>query len=151
MAESGHFKAGPPEEFWKGLQQHMGYSDEEMARLKKHPKFSKVMPIMPTRQIQGKSMIIEVVRSHGCAEGMKVGDRLYFTGCSNLDPARSSHWCAYNMSHIMAHANLCHNMLLQGIDPNEMYSNHFSCPDCGSELGLGLVVNRVTVIDEPEK
>ena len=148
MSKSGHFEAGgPPEEFWKGIQQHMGYSDEELEHIKKY-KFAKILPIMPSPTIQGKTMVIEVVQSHGCAEGMKPGDKLYFIGCSNLDPTRSSRWCAYNMSHICNFTNLCHNMLLQGLDPNEMYTNHFSCMDCGSTLGLGLVISKVTVIDE---
>jgi uncharacterized repeat protein (TIGR04076 family) len=146
-----HFKEdGVQDELWKGIQKHMGYSDKELEHIRKHPKFSKVLPIMPTPAIQSKTMVVEVVKSHGCAEGQKVGDKLYFTGCSNLDPQRSSRWCAYNMSHITNFANLCHNMLLQGLDPNEMYSNHFSCMDCGSEFGLGHVICKVTVIDETQ-
>ena len=135
MAKSGHFEAGALEEMLKGLQLHLGYSDEEMERFKKG-KFAKVLPVMASPSIQGKTMVIEVVESHGCAEGQKVGDKLYFTGCSNLDPQRSSRWCGYNMSHITNFVNLCHNMILQGIDPNVMYSNHFSCMDCGSKYGL---------------
>jgi uncharacterized repeat protein (TIGR04076 family) len=151
MSKSGHFEAAAvPDEMWKGIQQHLGYSDKELERLKKG-KFAKVLPVMASPAIQGKSMVVEVVESHGCAEGMKPGDKLYFTGCSNLDPTRSTRWCAYNMSHITNFANLCHNMLLQGLDPNLMYSNHFSCMDCGSEHGLGLVISKVTIVDEPKK
>jgi len=124
----GHFKEGPSEAFWKGLQQHMGYTDEEMEQHRKDPKWMKVLPLMASPKMRNSTMVFEVVKSHGCAEGMKVGDATTF-------------------------ANLCHNMILQGIDPNDMYADHFACMDCGSEhgLGLGQIVVKVYVLDESEK
>ena len=149
----GHFEEAPSEEFWNGLQQHMGYTDEEMEQHRKDPKWMKVLPLMASPKMRNSTMVFEVVKSHGCAEGMKVGDKLYFTGCANLDPKRSSPWCAYALSHATTFANLCHNMILQGIDPNDMYADHFACMDCGSEhgLGLGQIVVKVYVLDESEK
>lgn len=147
----GHFEEGPPEEFWKGLQQHLGYSDEEMERFKKDPKKTRTAPLMASPEIRNSTLVFEVVKSHGCAEGMKVGDKLYFNGIALMDPKRSSPWCAYALSHITSFANLCHNMLLQGIDPNEMYTSYSSCLDCGSEYGWGQVVMKAYVVDESEK
>lgn len=146
----GHFKEGPPEEFWKGIQQHMGYTDEEMEHHRKDPKWMKVLPLMASPKMRNSTMVFEVVKSYGCAEGMKVGDKLYFTGCALLDPKRSSPWCAYALSYATVFANLCHNMILQGIGPNEMYADHFSCMDCGTEHGLGQVIVKVYVLQEGE-
>ncbi len=147
----GHFKEGPPEEFWKGFQQHMGYTDEEMKRFKKDAKKVKTAPKMASPRMRNSTMVIEVVEAHGCAEGMKVGDKLYFTGIANLDPARSSRWCAYALSHITNFANLYHNMILQGLDPNEACSQYSACMDCGTDRGWGGITMKAYVIDEGKK
>ncbi len=146
---SEHFKAGPPEEFWKGVQQHMGYSDEEMEAYKKHPKKSNWALPMASPEIQNATLVFEVVESHGCAVGMKPGDRLYFTGGGGvLDPKRSSPWCLNALAHMESFGYTVQNLMLHGIDPNDMYFDHFSCGDCGSKYGWGLVTMKAFVIKE---
>lgn len=147
----GHFKEAPPEEFWKGFKEHMGYTDEELEHFMKDPKKVNIAPLMASPKMRNSTMVIEVVDSHGCAEGVKVGDKLYFTGIANLDTQRSSRWCAYALSHITIFANLFHNMILKGLNPNEVYSQYFSCYDCGSDKGWGQVVMKAYVIDESKK
>ena len=144
----GHFKAEPPEGFWKGLQQHMGYTDEELETFKKCPKRGKWAPHMASPEIQNSTLVIEVVESHGCGNGMKVGDGLYFQGCGLLDPKRSSPWCAHAFHGVSVFSNICHNLILHGIDPNDMYADHFSCLDCGTKYGWGLVIMKAYVIKE---
>ncbi len=144
----GHFKAEPPEGFWKGLQEHMGYTDEELEIFKQCPKRGKWAPYMASPEIQNSTLVIEVVESHGCGNGMKVGDRLYFQGCGLLDPKRSSPWCAHAFHGVSGFSNICHNLILHGIDPNDMYADHFSCLDCGTKYGWGLVIMKAYVIKE---
>ena len=79
---------------------------------------------------------------------MKVGDRLYFQGCGLLDPKRSSPWCAHAFHGVSGWSNICHNLILHGIDPNDMYGDHFSCLDCGTKYGWGLVIMKAYVIKE---
>ena len=146
-----HFEEGPPEEFWKGFQQHMGYTDEEMEHFRNNPKKVNMVPVMASPKVRNSTLVFEVVKSHGCAEGMKVGDKLYFTGCGLLDLKRSSPWCAGALSHIAVFAYLCRSMILHGIDPNEMYPDHFSCLDCGSEYGWGHVITKAYVLEEDKK
>lgn len=144
-----HFRAADvPEELWKGLQQHLGYSDEEMERFKNDPKKARTALFMPRPEMRNATLVFEVVKSHGCAEGMKVGDKLYFTGCGLLNVKRSSPWCAFALSHISTFALIAQNMMLQGIDPNEMYTPYSSCLDCGSDLGWGQVSIKAYVIKE---
>jgi uncharacterized repeat protein (TIGR04076 family) len=147
----GHFQAGPPGEFWKGFQQHMGFSDEELANFRNDPKKAKAAEFIASPKLRNSTLIFEVVESHGCGEGMKVGDKLYFTGCANLDPKRSSNWCAYALSYATTFALVCHSMMIQGLDPNEMFTQYFSCFDCGTRYGWGLVVMKAYVIDESKK
>lgn len=137
-----------PEELWKGLQKHLGYSDEELERFRKDPKKVRTALFMPGPEMRSSTLVFEVVNSHGCAEGMKVGDKLYFTGCGLLDLKRSSSWCAFAMSHISTFALIAQNMILQGLDPNEMYTQFSSCLDCGSEHGWGQVAIKAYVIKE---
>jgi uncharacterized repeat protein (TIGR04076 family) len=136
------------EEFWKMFQDHMGYSDEEVARFRADPKRSKLPMIMGSPKMRNSTLIFEVVESHACAEGMEVGDKLYFTGVARLDPSRSSPWCAHALSCAHMHANCCQSLIVNGIDPNEMYWDHFSCCDCGTEYSWGNVKMRAYVIDE---
>ena len=144
----GHFESGSPEVFWKELQQHMDYTDEELAHFMKDPKRGKWAPYMGSPEIRNSTLIIEVVESHGCANGMKPGDRLYFLGCGLLDTKRSSFWCASAINVVNVFSNVCHNLLLHGIDPNDMYSDHFSCVDCGTKYGWGQVIMKAFVIKE---
>jgi len=146
-----HFHAaGTPDEFWKGFQQHMGMSDAEMDNFKKCPKRSKWAPHMASPEIQNSTMVCEVVESHACANGMKPGDKLYFQGCGLLDTKRSDPWCASAMAPIPVFSNICHNLILHGIDPNEMYADHNACLDCGTKYGWGQVIMKVYVIkDDP--
>jgi uncharacterized repeat protein (TIGR04076 family) len=148
----GHLKFDDADDgMLKVLQQHMGYTEEELEHVLENPKFVHTFQTMPTPEVRNSTLVLEVVKSHGCSEGMKVGDKLYFTGLALLDPKRSSPWCAYALSHATTLTFSCHNLILQGIDPNEgMYSNHCNCYDCGSEFGLGQVVMKAYVIKENE-
>lgn len=132
----------------KAFQEHMGYTDEQLAHVMSQPKFMKTLSIMPTPEVRNKTLVLEVVESHGCSEGMKVGDKLYFTGMALLDTKRSSNWCGYALSNITAIVFSCHNLILNGVDPNLMYSNHTVCFDAGCKYGLGQVVIKATVIEE---
>jgi len=144
-----HFAVKPAENFdWEEFQEHMGFSDEEVEQWKNHPKKGKYAPIMCSPAIQNSTLIIEVVESHGCANGMKVGDRLYFQGCGLLDTERSSRWCGHALGYAMPFSNMAHNLIMQGVDPNSMYYNHFTCGDSGSKLGWGQVVMKAYVVDE---
>ena len=92
----GHFVSKTAGDFdWKGFQEHMGYSDEELKALQNDPKKSEHVQQICGPEMQDKYLIAEVVESHGCIAGMKPGDRIYFKGMSVLDPERSDPWCPY--------------------------------------------------------
>ena len=70
------------EETWKFMQQHLGYTDEELEVFRSNPKNVDIMSKAP--ELMNKTIIAEVVASHGCASQHKVGDRFYFDGAGNL-------------------------------------------------------------------
>ena len=70
------------EETWKFIQQHLGYTDEEMRLFRDNPKNVDIISKAPA--LMNKTIVAEVVSSHGCNSQHKVGDKFYFDGAGNL-------------------------------------------------------------------
>jgi len=51
------------ENTWKFFQQHLGYSDEEMALFRTNPRNEEVLAKSP--ELMQKTIVAEVVESHG--------------------------------------------------------------------------------------
>ena len=136
------------EALWKGFQEHNDLSDEEIEIFKNDPKRSHFVPKMADPDFQDWTMVVEVVSSHACSNGMKVGDKLYFKAAGGiLDMERSckNGWCAHAFNCISGYVNIIHNLLHAGVeDPNVfIYGPHFGCVDVGTEHGWGQVVMKV--------
>ncbi len=145
-----HFKAESKEKFWEAFQKHMGYTEQDMKWLRKDPRRLRYAPIMGSPAVQDQTLFIEVVEAHGCANGMKPGDKLVFEGCGLLDPERSDRWCGNALNEIGMISYACHCLLLHGMDANEIYSPYFSCTDCGTKYGWGQVIMRARIEKEPK-
>jgi len=146
----GHFVSKTARGFdWKGFQEHMGYSDDELKALQNDPVKSEYVQKICDPDMQDKYMVAEVVESHGCIAGMKVGDRLYFKGLTMIDPERSDPWCPYIVNTYWFTSGARH-LFRQGLDPNSFYVNYSGCMDVGPENGLGRVVYKVFVVDKSE-
>ena len=144
-----HFLCKDGEPFnWKEFQKHRGYTDAEMEAFKKDPKKIKYAQIICSPEMLNKWLIVEVVESHGCEVGLKIGDRLYFEGLDLLDTKRSNRWCIHAMAAAMNwFAHGCRNLVLKGIDPNEIYADHFGCLDTGPKYGWGRVIMKAYVVE----
>ena len=139
------------EEFWRIFQGHWGYTDEELAIFKADPHKVRAAQRMFHPDLEKKYLVIEVVDSHGCALGLKPGDRLYFRAMGALDVKRSSPWCVMAFGYMPAVASMCHDRWMEGLDPSGMIYNRFSCADCGvSSGGWGRVTMQAYVKDESE-
>ena len=64
------------EDTWKFMQQHLGYTDEELEIFRGNPKNADIMSKAP--DLMNKTIIAEVVASHGCNSQHHVGDKFYF-------------------------------------------------------------------------
>ena len=64
------------------IQKHLGYTDEEMKIFLENPKNVKILAKAP--KLMNKTIVIEVMKSHGCNSQHKVGDKFYFDGMGNL-------------------------------------------------------------------
>jgi uncharacterized repeat protein (TIGR04076 family) len=70
------------EDVWRFYQQHLGYSDEEMRKFREDPRNEDVLSKAP--ELMNKTIVMEVVDSHGCNSQHKIGDRFCFDGAGNI-------------------------------------------------------------------
>ena len=119
---------------WKFMQKHLGYTDDELDLFRNNPKNLDIISKAPA--LMKKTIIAEVVASHGCNSHHHVGDRLYFDGAGNLitklNPKRI---CVYAMSALAGPIYVVNELFYAGVDPNEMRLNRVGCFDVGVRCG----------------
>ena len=135
------------DEQWKVLQAHLGYTDEELKLFRENPRNSDVLSKVGA--VMNKTIIIEVVESHGCNSQHKVGDRIYFDGAGNLItkmcPKRI---CCFALEPITKLIFGAGELFYAGVDPNEMRFKRTGCFDVGVKCGgWGKIVMEIKVED----
>jgi hypothetical protein len=136
-----------PDELWTLLQAHLGYSDEEMTSFKSDPRNLRVLA--RAMELQGKTIVFEVVESHGCRSRHAVGTRFLFSADGNLLTKRApSKVCAFLLP-VMAQAVFgIQELIYAGVDPNTMCFKRGGCFDVGTQCGgWGRVVVEASVVD----
>lgn len=122
------------EEMWRFFQEHFGYTDEEMKIFRENPRNEDVLSKGPA--LMNKTIIIEVVESHGCNSKHKVGDKFYFDGAGNLItklcPKRI---CIYALQSAGGLIFASNELFYAGIDPNDMRFKKAGCFDVGVRCG----------------
>jgi uncharacterized repeat protein (TIGR04076 family) len=134
-------------EMWEAVQKHLGYSDEEMEAFKSDPR--NVDILMKAPQLMNKTIIAEVVESHGCNSQHKVGDKFYLDGAGNLvSELCPKRMCIYAVSALKPAVFAMNELLYAGVDANEMRFKRAGCFDVGLECGgWGRVVIEVKMED----
>ncbi len=122
------------ENVWNYIQKHLGYTDEEMIEFKRDPRNTDVLSKGLT--LMNKTIILEVVESHGCNSNHKVGDKFYFDGAGNLltelCPERV---CGYSLNSALMMVFSANELLFAGVDPNQIRFKRAGCFDVGLECG----------------
>jgi len=67
---------------WDPIQSHFAYTDEEMTIFKENQRNVDVLSKAPA--LMNKTIVVEVVQSHGCNSQHKKGDKLYLDGAGNF-------------------------------------------------------------------
>ena len=135
------------EEMKNTIKDRLNYNDEDLEIFLKNPNnleiLSKSIPLL------NKTIIIEVIESHGCNTQHKVGDKFYFDGTGNLLTKLSpKKICIYALSvlDVLIHSAL--ELIYAGADPNKMRFKRASCFDIGLRCGgWGNIVMELKVID----
>ena len=135
------------EEMKENIKDHLGYNDDELSIFLSNPRntevLSKSLPLL------GKTLIAEVVKSHGCNSQHKVGDKFYFDGAGNLlTKLCPKKICIYAISELDKLIHSANELFYVGIDPNEMRFKRTSCFDVGIKCGgWGQIVLELKVVD----
>jgi len=132
---------------WKFIKKRLGYTNEEMKKFRENPRNEDLLSRAP--QLVNKTIIAEVIDSHGCNSQHTVGDKFYFDAAGNLlaelCPKRI---CVYAINAITPQIFAVNELLHADVDPNEMKFNRAACFDVGLECGgWGRIVMEVKVED----
>lgn len=132
---------------WKMMKERLGYTDEEMKVFRENPRNDDVLSKVPA--LMNKTIVLEVVESHGCNSKHKVGEKFCFDGAGNLltkhGPAKI---CVYALKASAQMIFAAGELFLAGVDPNEMRFKRGACFDVGLQCGgWGRVVLELSVKD----
>jgi uncharacterized repeat protein (TIGR04076 family) len=139
-----------PEQFWSLMQQHLGYTDAEMALFRSQPHNARVLAA--ALEMRNKTIVFEVVESAGCNSQHHVGTRFYFTGDGNLiSKMAPSRVCAFATPVMAQSIFALHELMYAGVDPNQATFKRLGCPDVGVRCGgWGRIVLEARVVDREE-
>ncbi|MBT3255857.1 MAG: TIGR04076 family protein [Deltaproteobacteria bacterium] len=132
---------------WDFMQNHLGYSDEEMKTFRENPRNADVLK--KAAALMDKTIVLEVVESKGCNSQHKVGDKFYFDGAGNLiTKMNPEKICIYALNSMASPIFVANELFYAGVDPNEMRFKRASCFDVGVQCGgWGQIVMEIRVED----
>ena len=135
---------------WRVMKAHLGYTDEEMAAFRENPRNEDVLSKAPA--LRNKTIVLEVVESHGCNSQHKVGDKIYFDGAGNLLTKLSpKKVCIYALGATAPMVFASTELFYAGVDPNEMRFRRAACFDVGVQCGgWGRIVLELGVQERSE-
>ena len=135
------------EEMKENIKGQLGYNDEEMKIYLDNPRNIDILS--KSLKLLSKTIIAEIVESHGCNSQHKIGDKFYFDGAGNLltkmCPKRICIYALAVLDKLIFGAN---ELLYAGVDPNDMRFNRASCFDVGLKCGgWGQIVMELKIVD----
>ncbi|MBU7016017.1 MAG: TIGR04076 family protein [Theionarchaea archaeon] len=135
------------EEIWNVMQKHLGYTDEEMEKFRANPRNADV--IQKGTELLGKTIVVEVIESHGCNTLHKKGDKFYFDGAGNLlTKLCPKKICIYALNAVAMLIFTSNELLYAGIDPNQMRFKRAGCFDVGVHCGgWGHIIMEIRIED----
>jgi hypothetical protein len=139
-----------PDDIWQMMKERLGYTDEELEQFKNDPRNHRV--VATGVDMAKKTIVFEVVESHGCNSEHRVGTKFFFTGDGNLiTKMNPSRICAFVMPIMTQAIFAIHELWYAGVDPNELRFKRGSCFDVGLHCGgWGQVVLEASVMDREE-
>ena len=132
-------------EIWRRFQKHMGYTDEEMETFRSDPE--KVKMVTQTPEFVKYRAIAEVVESHGCHAGHRVGDRFVMTAGGQLIAEESpKRMCMFALGPVSHTLPAIYERLVTKSDPKLERSQIVQCMDVGLDKGgWGKILMKVSL------
>ena len=130
---------------WKFIKKQLGFTNEEMKKFRENPRNEDILNKAP--ELVKKTIVVEVIDSHGCNSQHKVGDKLYFDALGNLLTKKCpKRICIHALHAITPQIFTVNELLCAGVDPNEMRFKRAACFDMGLECGgWGRIVMEIRV------
>ena len=130
---------------WKFIKKQLGFTNEEMKKFRENPRNEDILNKAP--ELLKKTIVVEVIDSHGCNSQHKVGDKLYFDALGNLLTKKCpKRICIHALHAITPQIFTVNELLCAGVDPNEMRFKRAACFDVGLECGgWGRIVMEIRV------
>ncbi|KPJ77819.1 MAG: hypothetical protein AMJ54_06535 [Deltaproteobacteria bacterium SG8_13] len=135
---------------WGVMKKHLGYTDDEMEIFQTDPRNEDILSKAPA--LMDKTIVVEVVESHGCNSRHRIGDKLYFDGAGNLlTRLCPKKVCVYALNAATSMIFAANELFYAGIDPNQMRFKRAGCFDVGVQCGgWGRIVLELAVMDRKE-
>ncbi len=131
---------------WRFMQQRLGYSDAELETFRNTPRNRKIME--KAGDLVNKTVIFEVIESHGCNIEHKVGDQFLFSAegymLAHKCPKKICPYILPPMTRLMW---VIQERIYEGLDPRP-YFYRAHCEDVGIECGgWGKVLIEAKIIN----
>ena len=137
------------EDIWEAVQQRLGYTGDELEAFKRQPFSQKILRDRTIAELLRTNVIFEVVESHSCNIGHKVGDKFFF----NAEGYMLAHKCPekicpFIMPVMTRMMWLVMERIYEGVDPRPtFYFGH--CDDVGLKCGgMGQVLLETKIVQD---
>lgn len=133
------------ERLWKRFQAHMGYTDAEMEIFRSDP--LKVKMVTETPEFVKSRIVAEVIESHGCHAGHKVGQKFVMDGNGQLITRECPEkMCLFALSALESPVNAIYERFISHSDPKNERMAVVQCHDVGLDKGgWGKILMKVSV------
>lgn len=119
---------------WEAFRLSMGYTSEELDAFRSHANNAYV--VENAARLNRWVIVAEVMDSHGCAAGHKVGDRLYFSPHGVLETEKSPpRICVQAIPALASAVAVFQERIIAGLTPNPYLFRQVGCVDVGVACG----------------
>ena len=147
----GNEQAKKMDRRWKKFQDAQGYTDAEIAKYRSNPKYVKAMENAP--MFMTHNIIVEVIESHHCNAGHKVGDKFVLTGNGYLIAEESpKYMCIHALYTFAPYIYAMWERFYENLDPSMLLFDLVHCPDTGcAKGGWGECIMRMYAEEIPKE
>lgn len=133
------------DDLWKRFQQHMGYTDAEMAVFRADP--VKVKMVTESPEFVKSRIVAEVIESHGCHAHHTVGQKFVMDGNGQLIARECPEkMCIFALAALESPVNQIYERFIAHSDPNNERTMVVQCSDVGLDKGgWGKILMKVSV------
>ena len=119
---------------WEAFRQSLGYSPEELVAFRSHANNEFVAE--NAGRLNEWLIVAEVVESHGCAAGHKIGDKLYFSPHGVLEAEKGpSRICVQAIPALASAVAVFQERIIAGLTPEPYLFKRVGCVDVGVACG----------------